>query len=274
MPAGLAVDGAHVDAGRAADAAQRRPSLRDRRAPAYGPRRAARGGTRSARRPPARRSRATCTGSSARRSPSAAAAGGARRGRATRRSTFSIPITVISVSGSVVHMRPLPSDSTTQTVPGLGDGEVRAGDRDAGAEERLAEMQARGRRRAPRARRRGRADPSGARNRSRDLVPVAVERGTRRCDGRSPASWTISSARSVSIAVIPASASASLSPISSVVSDFTLTTSSRPARRTRPVTISFASSASRAQCTTPPAATTGALERDEHLVEPQQRVGP
>ena len=30
---------------------------------------------------------------------------------------FSIPITVISTSGSVVHMRPLPSDSTTQIVP-------------------------------------------------------------------------------------------------------------------------------------------------------------
>ena len=30
---------------------------------------------------------------------------------------FSIPITVISTSGSVVHMRPFPSDSTTQIVP-------------------------------------------------------------------------------------------------------------------------------------------------------------
>ncbi len=34
-----------------------------------------------------------------------------------RGSTFSIPITVISVPASVVHMRPLPSDSTTHTVP-------------------------------------------------------------------------------------------------------------------------------------------------------------
>ena len=32
-------------------------------------------------------------------------------------STFSIPMTVISVSGSVVQKRPLPSDSTTPTVP-------------------------------------------------------------------------------------------------------------------------------------------------------------
>ena len=31
--------------------------------------------------------------------------------------SFSIPITVTSVSGSVVHIRPLPSDSNTQTVP-------------------------------------------------------------------------------------------------------------------------------------------------------------
>ena len=31
--------------------------------------------------------------------------------------SFSIPTTVISVSGSVVQKRPLPSDSTTQTVP-------------------------------------------------------------------------------------------------------------------------------------------------------------
>ena len=31
--------------------------------------------------------------------------------------TFSTPITVTSTSGSVVHMRPLPSDSKTQTLP-------------------------------------------------------------------------------------------------------------------------------------------------------------
>ncbi len=32
-------------------------------------------------------------------------------------STFSMPITVTSVSGTVVQKRPLPSDSTTQTDP-------------------------------------------------------------------------------------------------------------------------------------------------------------
>ena len=35
----------------------------------------------------------------------------------SRGRTFSIPMTVTSVCGSVVHMRPLPSLSTTQTVP-------------------------------------------------------------------------------------------------------------------------------------------------------------
>src|ERR671938_595709 len=46
------------------------------------------------------------------------------------------------------------------------------------------------------------------------------------CDDQSPSSWRISSAKSVSSAWMPAAASASLRRISSVVSDFTLTTSS------------------------------------------------
>ena len=65
----------------------------------------------------ARRSTARCRGSSARRSRSAAAAGGTPPGRASAGSTFSMPMTVTSTSGSVVHIRPLPSDSTTHTVP-------------------------------------------------------------------------------------------------------------------------------------------------------------
>ena len=52
--------------------------------------------------------------------------------------------------------------------------------------------------------------------------------GTRMCDDRSPASWMISSARSVSIASIPAAPSASFRPISSVVSDLIFTTSFAP----------------------------------------------
>ena len=80
-------------------------------------------------------------------------------------------------------------------------------------------------------------------------------------DWASSASWMISSARSVSIAVMPAAASASLSPISSVAIDLTLTTSSAPCARAMPVTMAFASAASRAQCTVPPAAVTDASRR-------------
>ena len=46
---------------------------------------------------------------------------GSRRSSSARSSsdgtTFSMPMTVTSSGGSVVHMRPLPSFSTTQTVP-------------------------------------------------------------------------------------------------------------------------------------------------------------
>ena len=55
--------------------------------------------------------------------------------------------------------------------------------------------------------------------------------GTRMCDDQSPSSWRISSAKSVSSAWMPPAASASLSPISSVVSDLTFTTSSAPCAR-------------------------------------------
>ena len=51
------------------------------------------------------------------------------------------------------------------------------------------------------------------------------------CDDQSPSSWRISSAKSVSIACTPPAASASLSPISSVVSDLTFTTSVTPCAR-------------------------------------------
>ncbi len=74
--------------------------------------------------------------------------------------------------------------------------------------------------------------------------------------GLSWPSWTISSARSVSQAAIPALARASLSPISWVAIDLTLTTSPAPAALTRSVTIRLASLASLAQWTTPPRAVT------------------
>ena len=69
------------------------------------------------RRRASRPSRARCRGSSARPSMSAGAAAGRPRSPAMWGSTFSIPITVISTSGKVVHIRALPSDSTTATVP-------------------------------------------------------------------------------------------------------------------------------------------------------------
>jgi hypothetical protein len=71
--------------------------------------------------------------------------------------------------------------------------------------------------------------------------------------GASSPSCTISSARSVSHAAMPARASASFNPISWVVIDFTFTTSSTPVACTNAVTIAVASRASRAQCTTAPA---------------------
>src|SRR5690606_11665175 len=62
----------------------------------------------------------------------------------------------------------------------------------------------------------------------------------------SPPIWTMSSARSVSSAVMPLAANASLSPISWVVMDLTLTTSDRPVARTSSTTMRFASWASAA----------------------------
>ncbi len=67
--------------------------------------------------------------------------------------------------------------------------------------------------------------------------------------GLSSPSWTISSARSVSTAVMPSAASASFSPVSWVAMDLTFTTRSAPAARVREATRAFASSAPSAQCT-------------------------
>ena len=72
----------------------------------------------------------------------------------------------------------------------------------------------------------------------------------------------------------PAASRASLSPISWVAIDLTLTTSSRAGRRvTSSVTIALASSASRAQCTTPPRAVTSRFELLEQLRQPAMDVG-
>ncbi len=71
----------------------------------------------------------------------------------------------------------------------------------------------------------------------------------------------MSSARSVSQAAMPAASSASLSPVSWVAIDLTLTTSSAPVACTSRVTIALASMASRAQCTVPPRAVTCSSRR-------------
>ncbi len=60
---------------------------------------------------------------------------------------------------------------------------------------------------------------------------------------------------------MPADSSASLSPISWVAIDLTLTTSVSPVSCTRRVTMALASLASRAQCTTPPRAVTSRSSR-------------
>src|SRR6266540_3898765 len=92
------------------------------------------------------------------------------------------------------------------------------------------------------------------------------------CDGKSLLSWTISSARSVSTAWIPAASSASFSSISWVAIDLTLTTSVTPVARTTSVTTAHASAASRAQCTTARAGRLG-LEPLQQLGQASHHIG-
>ena len=91
-------------------------------------------------------------------------------------SSFSIPSIVTSTVGRVVHIRPLPSDSTTQTVPVSAIAEVRAADADA----RGRGTARAGRRARPR---RGRA---GRRTRSRARSSARRGRGSRCGCGGSP----------------------------------------------------------------------------------------
>ena len=117
----------------------------------------------------------------------------------TRGTTFSIPITVIRVSGRVRHIRPLPSDSTTASVP------VSATAKLAPLIATLAERNFRRRcRRAAPASTAGSSVSPGStsaisrRKMSRISARLRWMAGTRMCDGRSCPSCTISSARSVS----------------------------------------------------------------------------
>jgi hypothetical protein len=172
----------------------------------------------------------------------------------------------MSVRGSVRHMRPLPSDSTTASVPVSATAKF--------APEIATCARRNFSRRCSRAASAiagGSSDRSGSGARptapisrtkmSRISVRLRWIAGTRMWLGRSCPSWTISSARSVSHAAISATSSASLRPISWVAIDLTLTTSSAPVACTRAVTIALASEASRAQCTVPPRAVTCSSSR-------------
>ena len=175
---------------------------------------------------------------------------------------FSIPTTEMSVRGSVTHIRPLPSDSTTTSDPvsaiaKFAPDTPTEADRNAWRRcVRAAAASAAGSSVSP-------AGASGIWVRKISLISARFlwMAGTRMWLGRSWPSCTMSSARSVSSALMPSAASASFSPVSWVAIDFTLTTPSAPALRTRPATIALASSASAAQCTCPPARVTLASSR-------------
>ena len=182
-----------------------------------------------------------------------------------------MPITVISTSGSVRHMRPLPSDSKTAIVP------VSATAKFAPLTATRASRNFRRRcRRATSASAAGSSlssvTPSSRMKISRISARFRWIAGTRMCDDQSWSSWMINSARSVSIAAMPAPASASFSSISSVASDLTFTTSVAPWPAASAMTIEFASAASRAQWTVPPRCLHRLLELDQIGVEVAQRA--
>ena len=148
-----------------------------------------------------RRSRATCTGSSARRSTTAAAAGGRPRGpRSVGHDLLDAHDRDERRRGSVGHIRPLPSDSTTQIVPVSATAKFAPLTADR-ARTGTARAGARG---PPRRARAGSSTrslgvPSVRRNSSRISARFLWIAGTRMCDGSSSPSWMISSARSVSM---------------------------------------------------------------------------
>ena len=130
-----------------------------------------------------------------------------------RGTSFSIPMTVIKVSGRVRHIRPLPSDSTTAKVPLSATAKL------APLIATFADRNFRRRclRAAP-ASAAGSSVSSGStsaisrRKISRISARLRWMAGTRMCDGLSWPSWTISSARSVSSAAIPAASKRLVEP--------------------------------------------------------------
>ena len=119
-----------------------------------------------------------------------------------------MPMTVIRVSGRVRHIRPLPSDSTTITVPVSATAKF-APETATFARRNFSRRWSRAAS-ASAARLVGQVGRGGASDRaiSRSKMSRISRRlrwiaGTRMCDGRSCPSWTMSSARSVSQAAMP-----------------------------------------------------------------------
>ena len=167
--------------------------------------------------------------------------------------TFSMPMTVISVSRQRQAHPPVALGLHDHDRAGLGHREVGAGDGDLGAQEPLPQVQP-GRLGESRG---SVVSPSGRRARLTHLAPedladlgaIAVDGGHQ--DVRRPVATQLDDqlGQIGLVARMPASASASLRPISWVAIDLTLTTSLSPVACTRPVTMRLASAASAAQCT-------------------------
>ena len=170
--------------------------------------------------------------------------------------TFSMPMTEMSTFGKVRHIRPFPSDSTMQIVPVSATAKLPP----LIATGTLRNFLRRGARAAAASARGSSLRSSVSVSRRRKIARISARflwiAGTRIWLDRSSASWMMSSARSVSIASMPCSASASFRPISSVVSDLILTTSFAACASAIPAMMALASAASAAQCTCPPARVT------------------
>ena len=167
-------------------------------------------------------------------------------------------------------MRPLPSDSTTPTVPVSAMPKFAPETPTRAREELRAQV-------APRrlGERLGivaeRLEPELVRsNRSRISARLRWIAGTRMCDDQSCASWTISSARSVSIAVTPRGSSACVEVDLVRRQRLDLDHLARAVRlRDRRQRSRWPRSPSRAQCTWPPAG----LHRRLELLEQRRRAG-
>ena len=176
-----------------------------------------------------------------------------------------MPMTVISDLGQGQAHPAVALGLDDHDRAGLGDREVRARDGDPRAEELLAQVEAGGlgERRADR--RSGRPAPADRRRpissmkMSRISVRLRWIAGTRMCDGRSCPSWTIISARSVSQTSMPSWRERLVELDLLGRHRLDLDDLVGAVRRGRcAATIAFASAASRAQWTTPPAAVTAA----------------